>query len=84
MTLRNFDLLVRNKSFDLKVKADLDVSATVKAEGSFDYNPQRIRIRIDKVKASFLNITNKVFNELEKIQSQNVVVSRPYVTITLP
>lgn len=81
VTLKDFDLKVRNKSFDLKVKADLSISATIKAEGSFSYSEDRVRIKIDKVKASFLTITGKVFDELEKIQSPNFVVNRPYVTI---
>ena len=81
VTLENFNLEVRNKKYELKVKANLSISATIKAEGSFDYQQDRVRIRIDKVKASFLTITGKVFDELEKIQSQNIVVNRPYVTI---
>jgi hypothetical protein len=84
VTLENFDLKVKNKSFDLKVKARLDISATIKAEGSFQYGQDQVKIRIDKVKASFLNITGKVFDELEKLQNENIVVSRPYVTILLP
>jgi hypothetical protein len=81
VTLEDFDLKVRNKRYNLKVKADLSISATIKAEGSFDYQQDRVRIRIDKVKASFLTITGKVFDELEKIQSPNVIVNRPFVTI---
>lgn len=82
LNLENFNLNVKNKKFTLSVKAHLDISATVKAEGSFQYTQNSVRIKIDKVKASFLNITNKVFDELDKIQNPNVVVSRPYVTIS--
>lgn len=81
VTLENFDLKVQNKKYELKVKADLSISATIKANGSFDYQPDRVRIKIDKVKASFLTITGKVFDELEKIQDPNVIVNRPFVTI---
>ncbi|MCR9203065.1 MAG: hypothetical protein NXH75_00700 [Halobacteriovoraceae bacterium] len=84
VTLEDFDLKIKNKNFNLRVKARLDISATIKANGSFEYGQDRVRIRIDKVKASFLTITGKVFDELEKLQDQNIVVSRPYVTISFP
>ena len=82
--LKNLNVLIKKGKLNLKVKADVDVSVTVKAEGYIEYKNNEIVIRLDKVKASFLTITDKVFDELEKLQTPYVVVKRPFVTISLP
>lgn len=81
--LEDLDLKISKGSFNVKIKADVDVRVTVKANGTIDYRNDEIVVKLDKVKASFLTITDKVFDELEKIQSPNIVVNRPFITISL-
>lgn len=84
VVLENLNVSVNRGKLNLKVKADVDVKVTVKAEGYIEYKNNEIVLRLDKVKASFLTITDKVFDELEKLQTPYVVVKRPFVTISLP
>jgi hypothetical protein len=79
--LEKLSLSVFNHRFNLTVKANLDIKAKVKASGESHYNQETkvLRIRLDKVKASFLNITKRIFEQLEQNQSPKMRVVRPYI-----
>ena len=59
---KSLDLDIVDHKFKLKVKADVGMKATIKAEGTTNYNIEleRIELRLDKAKASFFNIKEKI------------------------
>lgn len=85
--LENLNMTLTNGSFNLKVKAKFDITANLKANGKISFikraNGSEIRIRLDKVKASFLNVTKKVFEAIEDEPTEGVRVERPYIIIDL-
>jgi|GEM_PF-5807341 len=83
--LEDVEVNISNHSFEARLKTKVVINATIKAEGRtyFDSEKQIARIRIDKVKASFFNITDKVFEELEKKQGPGLKVDRPWVYVYL-
>jgi len=83
--IEDVEIDISNHSFEARLKTKVVINATIKAEGKtyFDSDEQVARIRIDKVKASFFNITDKVFEELEKNQGTNLRVERPWVYVSL-
>jgi hypothetical protein len=85
--LEKLDFSISNGSFNLKLRAKLDISANIKGEGKIELRgaagSRELRIRIDKVKASFLNVTKKVFEAIEDNPIDGVRVARPYVYLDL-
>lgn len=61
-------------------------SVWIKGHGKIWYHADQklIKIRIDKAKAGFFNVTGKVFAELKAQENDFIKVNRPYVEITLP
>jgi hypothetical protein len=90
LKLENLDFRISKGTFNLAVRAHLDITLNLKANGVIKFRkgptPKsgELELRIDKVKAGFLTVTGKVFDELEKINDPNIRVSRPFVTITFP
>lgn len=90
LKLENLDFKITQGSFSLAVRAYLDITLNLKANGHIKFRAGNsptsgeLEVRIDKVKAGFLNVTGKVFDELEKINDPNIRVARPFVTITFP
>lgn len=83
--LEDIELDIRNNSFEARLKTKIIFNTTVKAEGKsyFDSDEKVIRLRIDKAKAGFLNVTDKVFEELEKKQGEKLRVERPWVFVSV-
>ncbi len=86
-TLENLSMTVKNGKFNLSVRAKFDITANIKANGKIDYlktnSGAELRIRLDKAKASFLNVTKKVFEAIEKEAAEGVRVERPYIIVEL-
>lgn len=86
-TLENLSMNIKNGKFNLSVRAKLDITANIKAYGKIDYlktnSGAELRIRLDKAKASFLNVTKKVFEAIEKEAAEGVRVERPYIIVEL-
>jgi hypothetical protein len=76
---------ISNGKFKMTAKVDIGMSAKVKIEGTtkFDVSKNRVAIRIDKAKASFINIKNKIFEELKKSESDTLKVQKPYIYILM-
>lgn len=79
--LSNFNLQISNHNLRLQVKVHAQLKVTAKIEGQIKYlgNSNTLSIRIDKAKASFLNIKKKIFEEVEKMDNPNLKVERPYI-----
>ncbi len=82
-TVESLTLNISNNKFKGSVKVDVGISATVKFEGLVEYSKseKKTSIRLDKAKASFLDVRGKIFDELEEIQSESFVVERPWIYI---
>ena len=50
----------------------------------FDEAKNMIRVRIDKAKTGFINVTSKVFAELKAMENEFITVNRPWIYIQLP
>lgn len=79
------DLKVSSGKYNLSADVKASVSGKVKSTGSLSYDATKsvLTLKITEVKFSILNITSKVFDELEKKESEKFKVSRPYVYITV-
>lgn len=79
--LTNLNLQVSNHNLRLKVKVHAQLTVTAKIEGQIKYlgNTNTLSIRIDKARASFLNIKKKIFEEVEQMDDPNLKVERPYI-----
>ena len=58
----------------------------IKGDGAifYDEDQKLVRIRIDKAKAGFLNVTGKLFAELKKLEGETMTVKRPWIEIPIP
>lgn len=79
--LDNIDIEVKKGVFEAKLKADVDIRVNLKANGKISREGESLKIHLKKVKASFLTITDKVFDELEKLNDPTISVQRPYIFI---
>ena len=82
-TVESLQLNITNNKFKGSVKVNVGVSATVKFEGLVEYSKaeKKTSIRLDKAKASFLDVRGKIFDELEEAQSESFIVERPWIYI---
>lgn len=82
-TVEDLKLDIRSNKFRGEVSIDAGISATVKFEGLVSYSKEegKTAIRLDKAKALFLDVRGKIFDELEEIQSETLVVERPWIYI---
>ena len=78
----NLNIWTNNNKFNFSVKNKV----WLKGYGEVFYSQTEglIKLRLDKVRAGILNVTGRVFSELEKIENDYVKVNRPWVEITLP
>lgn len=77
------DFKITNGNYSLNANVKAEVSGKVRSSGnmSYDQNTGLITLKISEVKFSILNVTGKVFDELKKMESDNLKVNRPYVYI---
>ena len=84
--VKNLSLTLNRGDFELEAKANLSLSVTVKGDGKIEYLAPNsgfdMRIRVDKLKASFLSIKDKLFDELKKSEGPNLKVAPPYIYIS--
>ena len=81
VAVENLKLDVANGKFKGEVSIKASISATVKFEGLIQYNTaeKKVSVRLDKAKALFLDVRGKIFDELEKVQSESLIVQRPWI-----
>ncbi|GEM_PF-5704805 len=81
ISIKNAKLTTSKNSFKFSGKVDLGMSANIKIEGKsqLDAENDKVIIKIDKAKASFINIKGRLFDELKKSESKTFKVSEPYL-----
>ncbi len=77
------DLKITNGNYALSANVKADVSGKVKSSGTMAYNASTglVTLKIQEVRFSILNVTGKVFEELKKMENENIKVNQPYVYI---
>ena len=81
VTVTDFEMATRSSKFTLSTHIKSGLSANIKMSGGIWYlsNTKEVKIRLDKAKAGFISIKNKVFKELESSSDPKLRVSRPYI-----
>lgn len=84
--VRSLNLTFAKKNFNLTANAKFGVNGTLKARGNteVDYQNRKATIRITEVKFGILNITNKFFAEIKKMDIEGMRVSQPYIYFDFP
>tara|TARA_B100001971_G_C18268046_1_gene596600 strand:- start:33062 stop:33775 length:714 start_codon:yes stop_codon:yes gene_type:complete len=82
MSINNINIWTDNNKLNFSLKNGV----WIKGYGGifYDEDQRKIRIRIDKAKTGFINVTGKVFSELKAMENEFVSVNRPWVEISLP
>jgi len=82
VSINNINFWATNNKMNFSIKNKV----WIKGYGAifFDETKQMVRIRIDKAKTGFINVTGKVFSELKGMENDFIKVNRPWVEITLP
>ena len=83
--VNSLELKTQKGKYNLEADVKAHVSGKVKSNGNMSYDPAtgKMIIKISEVKFGFLNITGKVFDELEKNESEKLKVKKPYVYYTI-
>lgn len=79
----SLDVENHNLSASLKVNIAFNTKIKIIGKSWFQENENQVKLRVDKVKASFLTVTDKFFDEIEKEESESLVVDRPFIYIKL-
>lgn len=83
--IEEINLKINRQSFEASLKTKVVINTTVKMSGAvfYEQDKSQIRLRLDKAKAGFLNVHSQIFEQLEKAQSEKLIVQKPWVTIIL-
>lgn len=66
-----------------EIKAQFSGKATIKGEVNYESNAKKMSIKISEVKFGILNVTNQVFEELKRHQTEKFKVNKPYLHVLL-
>lgn len=83
--VEEINLKVSRQAFEASLKTKVVFNTTVKMSGAvfYEQDKSQIRLRLDKAKAGFINVHSQIFEQLEKNQSETLIVQKPWVTIIL-
>lgn len=83
--VKNLDLKIAAGKLTLSAEIKAQISGTAKASGTVSYavSTKKLTVKLSEVKFGILDVTSKVFDELEKQESANLQVSKPYIYITI-
>lgn len=81
LKINDLDLQTKNDKYQLEAEVKAQISGKVKSDGNMSYDAAKglVTLKISEVKFGFFNITGKVFDELEKNESEKLRVKKPYV-----
>lgn len=82
VSLNNINIWTNNNKLNFSLKNGV----WIKGNGAVFYEEAKklIRVRIDKAKTGFINVTGRVFGELKALENDFIKVNRPWVEISLP
>jgi hypothetical protein len=85
VSIKNLDLRINAGKFELSADVKAQISGEAKANGTMKYDQptKKLTVKISEVKFGFLDVTSRVFDELEKQESNSFKVSKPYLYITI-
>ena len=85
--LKNIDINLDNNKLIASIR--LKGAGKIRFKGVLQYNEdenantKKVSIRLDKVKAGIFSVHGRVFKELAKMESENFVIQKPWIYITL-
>lgn len=82
VSVNNVNIWTNNNSLQFSLKNGV----WIKGYGKIfhEARDKLVRIRVDKAKAGFFNVTAKFFSEIKEFESETVSVERPWIEIKLP
>jgi PhoPQ-activated pathogenicity-related protein len=82
LSINNLNIWGTNNKLNFSFKN----TVWIKGYGALFYDQANnlIKVRIDKAKTGFINVTGKVFAELKAQENDFITVNRPWVEIQLP
>ncbi len=85
VSLRYFNLSIKNGSLFANFKGSITKNINTKIWGRISYDSQlrEITLKITKAKAGIIGVKGKIFNELKKNETENMRVEQPYIYIRL-
>lgn len=83
--VESVNLKINNGKYEFSADVKAQVSGKVQSNGSISYDQpaKKLTLKISEVKFGYLSITEKVFEELKKQESDQLKVNRPYVYYTV-
>ena len=66
-----------------KIRFSIKASAKVKGKGEISYKDNQVIIKITEAKSGPFSVRKRFFQELSKLESENIEVRRPYIKISL-
>lgn len=83
--VNDLDLKTQNGKYELQGEVKAQISGKVKSHGNMNYDPAKgtLTVKISEVKFGLFNVTGKVFDELEKNESEKLQVKKPYIYYTI-
>jgi len=85
VNVENVDLKVSSGKYELSAMVKAQISGKLKSSGNVTYESSKklMAIKISEVKFTFLDITDEVFDELKKNESEKMKVKKPYIYLSL-
>jgi hypothetical protein len=83
--ISGLDLRISGGKYNLSAEVRAQISGKVTSTGTASYDSAKgvLALRISEVKFGFLNVTDKVFDELKKNESEKLTVKPPFVYYSL-
>jgi len=85
VNIENLDLRIASGRYELSAMVKAQISGRLKSHGNVSYESSKklMAIKISEVKFTFLDITDEVFDELKKNESERMKVKKPFIYLNL-
>lgn len=83
--IKSIELQVKNGNLNLSADVKAQISGKVRGKGTASYKSadKTVTIKLTEVKFGILDVSNMVFDELKKMESENLKVQKPFVYVKL-
>jgi hypothetical protein len=83
--IKNMNLKITAGKFDLSAEIKAQISGKATGNGSIRYDQptKKLTVKLSQLKFGILDVTSRVFDELEKLENANIQVNQPYIYFTL-
>jgi hypothetical protein len=83
--VKNMNFKITAGKFDLSAEIRAQISGKAVGNGTIKYDQptKKLTVKLNQIKFGILDLTSKVFDELEKQENTNLQVKRPYIYFTI-